>query len=384
MIQELSELGSKLRTDKSRDKIVHNALKEEPFSIDLVIREDGSFVDFVAFDKQMTTTEAITAKKGKARLLVDKVEEVLGYKEDTKKHALFLDKIQQYKDLLEIQPVLRFYEGNKSNGVDCALSAFEEQIPEKERGNNIAFRLKDKRIHESLVVVDAIIEKYNIEQGKKLSASSKKCSICGNNDFPVEDSPHGMIKRVPEGQSSGCALVSFNFNAVESYDLSGNMNANICTNCARTYVEGLNWLMTNGQMQTEIDTKGKQTERFKFTNRKNFGSDTAMVYWTRNNTSLDEIDILDQPDEKSIANLIDSVASAQHKKAASMKVDTFYACTLSGAAARIAVRDWIETSLDDFRQNILTWFDDILIARYDNDNKKMANYYHSHPIGYRN
>ncbi len=205
MIKELSELGMKLRTTNSTNIIVHNALKEEPLAIDLVVREDGSFVDFVLFDKKMTTTEAITAKKGKARLLVDKVEEVLAYsgmeiakgKENlkkkgverelteeemtninkgvSKKHALFWDKIQDYKGLTEIQPILRFYESNRINGVERALSAFEEKISEKERGHNIAFRINDKRIHESSAVIDAIIGKYLAEQKGKLSASSKTC-----------------------------------------------------------------------------------------------------------------------------------------------------------------------------------------------------------------
>jgi CRISPR-associated protein Csd1 len=37
---------------------------------------------------------------------------------------------------------------------------------------------------------------------------------------------------------------------------------------------------------------------------------------------------------------------------------------LSGAAARISVRDWIEVSLDDFRQNLAKWFQDISIRAY--------------------
>ncbi len=353
----------------------------------------------------MTTTEAITAKKGKARLLVDKSEEVLAYsgteiakekeklkkenlerelteKEMTnihkgvsKKHALFWDKVQEYKGLTEIHPVLRFYESNKINGIDRALSAFEGKISEKERGNNIAFRINEKRIHESSTVVDAIIEKYLVEQKGKLSASSKKCSICGKNGYPVEDAPHGLIKRVPDGQSAGCALVSFNFNASESYELQGNLNSYICTNCARTYVEGLNWLMTNGITTQETDAKGKPKDYFRFTNRRNFGSDTAIIYWTRNNTALEEIDLLEQPTEGSVSNLIESVVSADKRSSSNLKPDTFYACTLSGAAARIAVRDWIETSLEEFRQNIKTWFDDILIMEYDFDQKKLTKHY---------
>ena len=62
MIKELSELGKKNREQNVDNKVIHNALKEEPVSIDLVINEDGSFSNFISFDKKPTTAEAITAK----------------------------------------------------------------------------------------------------------------------------------------------------------------------------------------------------------------------------------------------------------------------------------------------------------------------------------
>jgi len=101
----------------------------------------------------------------------------------------------------------------------------------------------------------------------------------------VVDEPHGMIKKVPEGQSSGSALVSYNKNAFESYELKGNNNSAICTNCAKTYVEGLNWLLSAGPRV--LSKKGK--EYTAYTNRKNFGPDTAMVFWARENAQVNEV-----------------------------------------------------------------------------------------------
>lgn len=46
MIKELSELGKRLRSDQAEDKWVHNALKEEPISIEIIISEDGEFRGF--------------------------------------------------------------------------------------------------------------------------------------------------------------------------------------------------------------------------------------------------------------------------------------------------------------------------------------------------
>ncbi|HOF19867.1 MAG TPA: type I-C CRISPR-associated protein Cas8c/Csd1, partial [Bacteroidales bacterium] len=67
MIRELAEFGKRIRTG-------HDALKDEPISIDLIINEDGSFNSFSIIEKIVRPAEAITAKKGKARLLLDKAE----------------------------------------------------------------------------------------------------------------------------------------------------------------------------------------------------------------------------------------------------------------------------------------------------------------------
>jgi len=129
----------------------------------------------------------------------------------------------------------------------------------KQVTGNIGFRILSQaiRIHEKPEVLNAMISKYEAIQREQLSGATRQCSICGKNDYPVEDLPHGMIKKVPDGQSSGCALVSYNENAFESYELKGNKNSSVCTNCAKTYVEGLNWLLSSGQEIPITDKKGK-------------------------------------------------------------------------------------------------------------------------------
>lgn len=375
MIKELSEFGKNLRKKESEKEIVHNALKKEFVSIDIVIKEDGRFVNFISFEKKPTIVEAITAKKGKARLLLDKAEEVLSYgTKAEKKHQLFLEKLQQYKEIDELAPVLKFYCENKTIGLDKAVQEFEKSIDEKERKGNIAFRLEnsDKRIHEESSVYERIIQNYENEQKELLANSEKICSICGKKDYPVYDIPHGMIKRVPAGQSSGCALVSYNENAFESYELKGNDNSSICVDCARTYVLGLNWLLSNGNPQKITTNTGKEKDIFKYKNRKNFGSDTTMVFWTRKNYEVKELGLLDEPDPAEVAGLIESVTKGQ---ITNFEDDQFYSCTLSGTAARIAVRDWIETSLIDLQKSIAKWFKDIAIEYYDWDLVKIKRHF---------
>jgi CRISPR-associated protein Csd1 len=87
------------------------------------------------------------------------------------------------------------------------------------------------------------------------------------------------------------------------------------------------------------------------------------------------MDQLEAPTASDVARMLESLTSGKEQDARYLEPDRFYSCTLSGVAARIAVRDWIETSVGDFRRSIARWFRDISIAQYDSDNKKITTYY---------
>lgn len=377
MIKELCEFGIPV-CEKKYGEWNHVALKEEPISIELVIDNEGNFKRFESIEKIATIAEALTSKKGSARLLLDKAEEVLcfGGQGSQKKHSLYLKKLNVYQHLPALKPVVAFYGGNKTNGLDKAISEFESAIPENSRTGNIGFRIQQEglRIHEKLEVRSEIIAVYTV---KKKESPRKKCAVCGQSDFPVEDEPHGMIKNVPAGKSSGCALISYNASAFESYGLKGNDNATICTSCARKYVEGLDALFSEG-LPSKIE---KKKDDFLYSHRwprqrsKSYGLDTAILFWTRNNIELPEMDQLDAPDVGTVAAMISAAASGSRNNAEYVEMEKFYSCTLSGAAARIAVRDWIETSLGEFKSSIAQWFRDIAITSYDFDQKKSVIYY---------
>jgi len=386
MIKEFSEFGKSLRAGKSDDPWVHNALKEELISAELVIMPDGTFQGIQFIDSKPTTAEAITAKKGKARLLLDKPEEVLcfGGSSSAQKHQLFLEKVAQFKSMVEFSPVIAFYE-NRETGINAALAAFEaltatdDKKVKKYLSGNIGFRIHSEslRIHEKPNVLQMVINKYEATQREQLAKSSKKCSVCGKQDYPVDGKPHGMIKNVPDGQKAGSALVSYNENAFESYGLTKNENSSVCTNCARTYVEGLNVLLSDGIPFKNEKKKDDilYSHRWPRKRSASYGLDSAILFWTRNKIDVPELDQLDAPDEGTVAAMISAVASGNSKDAKYIETELFYSCTLSGAAARIAVRDWIETSLGEFRTSIAQWFSDIAIIKYDPDQKKSIIHY---------
>ena len=86
--------------------------------------------------------------------------------------------MQLYKELDVLKPVFDFYYDNRENGLDKAFREFENQVGEKDRLGNIAFRIKDDRLHEQQVVYNAIIEKFEIEQAAQLSGQQKVCLHC--------------------------------------------------------------------------------------------------------------------------------------------------------------------------------------------------------------
>lgn len=379
MIKELCDFGIPV-CEKKYGEWNHVALKEEAISIELVIDNEGRFIRIEPIEKIATIAEALNSKKGSARLLLDKAEEVLCYggKVSQKKHSLFLAKLALYQHLPDLKPVTAFYGDNKIKGMDNALNGFEDAIPEKGRGGNIGFRIIQEgiRIHEKPAVRNEIIAVY---VAKKKDSPRKKCAICGQTEFPVEDEPHGMIKNVPAGKSSGCALVSYNATAFESYELKGNDNSTICVSCARKYVEGLGALFSEGMPFKNEKKKDDVLYSYRWPRRRSasYGLDTGILFWTRNDTDLPEMDLLDVPDAGAVSTMISAVSSGKNNDTKYIDTEKFYSCVLSGAAARIAVRDWIETSLGEFRTSIAQWFKDIAIARFDLDQKKSVTHYAS-------
>ena len=382
MLNELVELGKRIR--KPGD---HDALKQEVVTADIVIDAQGNFFEITIVDKQPTKAEALLSKKGKARLLLDKAEEVFGL--EAKKHQLFMQKLEQFQHVPSVNPVLLFYGVNKANGTDKAAARFAS-MPDKEKPKgNFAFCLvgEGQRIHEKKDVQEAVIECFEAQQKQNTRSDGQLCSLCGTADYPILDQPHGMIKNVPAGQTSGCALVSYNVNAFESYGLTGNENSSICTACARNYVEGLNYLLNNGVICTP--EKGKPYKQY--SNRKNLSADTAMIFWTRNLTAVPELTFVENsqdhvPDilsllrstsatakvhrDDALHTLLNTPFTAQQESLKSVDPDLFYSCMLSGAAARIAIRNWIETTTLKVRANLTTWFHDIAIIERDFESKQ--------------
>ena len=122
----------------------------------------------------------------------------------------------------------------------------------------------------------------------------------------------------------------------------------ICTICARNYIEGLAYLTKFEWLKNE---KGKKYK--KYDHAFELSDDTLVVFWTKyKEDDIDPDSDVYQPTEERVRNLFLSIAAGEYQKA-NTKVDNyFYCCTISSAAARIAVRDWIAISATQSQKNL--------------------------------
>ena len=341
MFAELVELGKRVRKG-------HDALKEEKCSWDIVIDKEGNFLDLIPCDITIEA-ENLTAKKGKARLLLDKPEETLGFDED--KHEKYIAKLAEYKDIQELSPIFYFYD--KSDEVERVRKVFLE-LPQAKQKGNMTFMLDSERVLSNENVRKAIKKKYEESLNIK-KQGTHLCAVCGTNNYPILDEPHGSVK-LPKGQTSGSMLVSYNTNAFESYNLKGNLNSGICTNCARNYIEALRYLVGN---RHEITTE-KEEKKYKFTNRQKISDDTIALFWTKEpDDDIDPFSDICQPTEERVRKLFSSIITGDKQRVNTEMENYFYCCTMSSAAARIAVRDWMAISVSQYQKNLQQWFDDI-------------------------
>ena len=355
MFAELVELGKRVFKG-------HDSLGLERCNWDIVIDENGTFLGLIPCDVTLEV-EKLSAKKGKARLLLDKPEEtLLGYHtkehsetDDEKKYKLYFEKLCQYKHVKELKPVFCFYDNPQE--VQKAKQAFMS-LPQNKQKGNMTFMVGATRLVTLDCIHDAIKKKY--EEGLSSASSTCVCAICGSDKYPVLDVPHGSIK-MPKGQRAGSMLVSFNEKAFESYNLPGNLNSGICTNCARNYVEALKFLVGNGH--ESLNEKGEKV--FRYTNRQKISDDTIAVFWTKEpDEDIDPFSDVCYPTEERMRNLFASVATGNTQRANADVANYFYCCTLSSAAARIAVRDWMTMSVTQYQKNLKQWFDDIATIVY--------------------
>jgi CRISPR-associated protein Csd1 len=177
-------------------------------------------------------------------------------------------------------------------------------------------------------------------------AGRSRCLVTGAVVSPALTHPN--VKRVPQAQTSGAALVSFNCDAFESHGLTQGQNAPISREAAEGYVTALNWL---------LEPDGGRFHRYGV----RLGEEAVTVFWTRERS--DAPDLVGQLLAPSPEDA-EKIVSAPRRGALPNDADAtpFYAATLSGNAARVVVRDWFESTAAEVKENVAQYFEDLRLG----------------------
>ncbi len=171
---------------------------------------------------------------------------------------------------------------------------------------------------------------------------------------------HNPIKGVDNAQSSGALLVSFNKDAFESYGLKKGKNSSVGTDAAFKYVTALNHLLRRGE---------NNKQRLKI-------GDAITVFWAEsankqtaveaeedflgnliNPNSEETASSTDGQETQSLATILQQVAQGIPLNSKELRPDLnpatkFYVLGISPNAARLAIRFWYATTLDEMVRNI--------------------------------
>ncbi len=184
----------------------------------------------------------------------------------------------------------------------------------------------------------------------RMAAGRMMCLATGD---PVQPLPtHPKIKGLAGlgGQPSGDVLIGFDKPAFQSYGLDQSANAAVSEQAATAYSTTLNDLIRNS---------GRRL------------AGALVVHWFKDRVKPEEdpVSWLKDPPEvgelhaRQLARtLLDSIESGQRTDLAGNR---YYALTLSGAAGRVMVRDWMEGEFRELAENIGRWFDDLAIVGRD-------------------
>jgi len=272
----------------------------------------------------------------KAQLLADNAEYILGLPRDPLKQSRATKCQEAFINLVD-----RCFSDTREPTVG-AVSTFLHAEPVRQlelaedydRGAIITFRVSGV-FPVDLSTIQAFWATTNDpDADPNRPAPIMQCLVC-NQVRPVLKRLQGKLKGVPNGQTSGTSLVSANGEAFESYGLEASLTAPTCANCGERLTKAANALLASNSNHISI-------------------GGAAFLFWTRQDVGFDLLTYFNDPKPEQVRDLIGSVRSG--KTPSDIDDVAFYATALSGSGARAVVRDWIDTTVGQVRENLAAWF----------------------------
>jgi CRISPR-associated protein Csd1 len=275
----------------------------------------------------------------KSNLLMDNAEYALGVPKEgsksqqtTQRHAAFVQAVRLCAEATgdsTVAAVVRFLEGPDAN----------PYLPDDDfkPNENVTFRVDgDFPIdHPAVQAYWAEANGAGTDDSATPGDGDMACLLCGQVK-PILSRIPFKHKNVPGGQTAGTALISANANAFESYGLAESLIAPVCHSCAEGFSKGLNALIEDDRTHLRRDP-------------------LLYIFWTRSG-DFDPVALLDNPDPTQVRELLRAAETAQIGAPDAVRQERFYAASLAGSGGRLAVRDWLTTTVGEVRLNMTRFF----------------------------
>ncbi|MDD4029599.1 MAG: type I-C CRISPR-associated protein Cas8c/Csd1, partial [Caldisericia bacterium] len=251
----------------------------------------------------------------------------------------------------DIEAVRKFFQKGKESS-DHFIPALEhtEYGDILSEGNvKVSFQVipsKYKMVFQNPTVKEALQKTMIPPQDRNIA----RCLITGEKDHI--ETTHPVIKGVKDTIASGACIVSFNDSAFESYYKKQSFNAPISKKAASRYTKALNLLLSSSKQCIHI-------------------ADMSMVFWAKKEpTPLEEYfsSFFEEPDKESPDNntqkikaVVESIHNGSFIKLE--KDQNFYILGLAPNKARISIRFWFSTTINQLVENITQFFDDFSILK---------------------
>ena len=186
---------------------------------------------------------------------------------------------------------------------------------------------------------------YQQEISDKNDAVEKGlCLVTGAENVSISPT-HPKVKGVPNTQSFGASIVSFDKPAFASFGLDQSYNAPTWIDAATAYATALNWLLSHRNHSLRL-------------------GGTVVCFWARDSEDATDIfaELFEQPKPERVRDFLTS--PNRGRPHSGIESDEFYSVTLAGNAGRIVVRHWLQCPLETATDNLKHWFEDLQIAPY--------------------
>lgn len=309
---------------------------------------EGNLLGFVATEgkggkrergKEFLAPHVARSSGVRAKLLADTGEYVLGIAREKSKparieqcHRAFVDLVKTCAESTHepsVNAVCHFLERLNVQALPLP-EAFDPSL-------NLTFRVEDTMPIDlpSVRSFWATTASDYEEDAAGQPSTLMQCLICGEMRPPVKRLPF-KIKRIPGGQTSGMAIISANVPAFESYGLEASLIAPTCAACGERFSKAANELIENDR--THI-TMG------------------PLVYlcWTREDHRFSFASLLSAPEPEEVKALLNAASSGK-EAATDIDETPFYATAFSASGGRVAVRDWLDTTVGEAKRHLARYF----------------------------